>query len=160
VDHSVMGKLQEMQRDFEQEGLRFELRGLDALQPFTENAQAARKRGLASVRRITVVADEALEDLLEESIVKCGASGYTVMAVSGAGRRDLQNGPVCKSDHLIRLEVIVPPDVCDGILEFLRRDVMPLHHITACVETVDVVRIADFAPLPAPHILKQEMQHT
>lgn len=160
VDHSVMGKLQEMQRDFEQEGLRFELRGLDALQPFTENAQAARKRGLASVRRITVVADEALEDWLEESIVKCGASGYTVMAVSGAGRRDLQNGPVCKSDHLIRLEVIVPPDVCEEILEFLRRDVMPLHHITACVETVDVVRITDFAPLPKPHILKQEMQHS
>jgi MFS superfamily sulfate permease-like transporter len=160
VDHSVMGKLHEMQRDFEQEGLRFELRGLDELQPFTENAQAARKRGLASVRRITVVADEALEDWLEESIVKCGASGYTVMAVAGAGRRDLQNGPVCKSAQLIRLEVIVPPDVCDGILEFLRRDVMPLHHITACVETVDVVRVTDFTPLPKPHIFKQEMQHS
>jgi hypothetical protein len=39
-----MGKLEEMQRDFEQEGLTFEVRGLDSLQPFTENAHAARKR--------------------------------------------------------------------------------------------------------------------
>jgi hypothetical protein len=155
-----MGKLHEMQRDFEQEGLKFELRGLDSLQPFTENAQAARKRGLASVRRITVVADEALEDWLEEAFVNCGASGYTVMPCSGAGRRDLQNGPMCKSSQLIRLEVIVPADVGEGILEFLRRDVMPLHHITACVETVDVVRITDFTPVPKPHIRAEEFQHS
>jgi anti-anti-sigma regulatory factor len=160
VDHSVMGKLEEMHREFEQEGLTFELRGLDELQPFTESARAARKRGLASVRRITVVADEALEDWLEEAFVNCGATGYTVMPCSGAGRRDLRNGPVCKSSQLIRLEVIVPHDVCEGILEFLRREVMPMHHVTACVETVDVVRITDFTPMPKPHFKTQELQHT
>lgn len=44
VDHSVMKKLEEMERDFEQEGLKFEVRGLDSLQPLADNPHAARKR--------------------------------------------------------------------------------------------------------------------
>ncbi len=45
VDHSVMEKLAEMERDFEREGLTFEVRGLDALRPLADNPLAARKRG-------------------------------------------------------------------------------------------------------------------
>jgi len=68
VDHSVMEKLEEMERDFEQEGLTFQVRGLDTLQPFTTNAHAARKRGLATIRRLTVITDESLEAWLKESL--------------------------------------------------------------------------------------------
>lgn len=45
VDHSVMGKLAEVQRDFEQAGLKFEIRGLESLRPFTDDALSTRKRG-------------------------------------------------------------------------------------------------------------------
>ncbi len=44
VDHSVMKKLDEMKQDFEQEGLTFEIRGLDSLQPFSKDQHAAHKK--------------------------------------------------------------------------------------------------------------------
>ena len=44
VDHSVMEKLEEMKQDFEQEGLSFEIRGLDTLKPLSKDHHAARKQ--------------------------------------------------------------------------------------------------------------------
>ena len=145
VDHSVMGKLQEMARDFEQEGLSFEVRGLESLQPLADNAQAARKRGLASIRRITVMANQSLRYWLLDEFVNCGASGYTITTCTGAGRRNIANDSVAEGEH-IRIELIAPPEVCEAIIDFLRRDILPEHHVTACVETVDVVRVGHFAP--------------
>jgi len=139
VDHSVMEKLEEMTRDFEQEGLTFEIRGLEALQPLAANPHAARKGMLATMRRLTVVADGEIERWLEESFVELGASGYTSLPCSGVGRHDLNSG-VAASNSKVRIEVVLPQKTCEGILRFLRQDVLPYHHITACVENVDVVR--------------------
>ena len=149
VDHSVMEKLEEMKRDFEQEGLSFEVRGLDSLRPLADNVHAARKGGLATVRRITVVADASLEEWLLGEFVQCGATGYTSMACSGAGRSQLENGQIRSAQ--VRIEVIALPNVCNQILDFLRRDILAEHRITACVETVDVVRVGHFTPIePKP----------
>ncbi len=156
VDHSVMEKLEEMERDFEQEGLTFEVRGLDSLQPLADNAHAARKRGLASLRRITIIADETLEEWLAAEFVKCGATGYTSWPCTGAGRRQLENDQAGKPAQ-VRIEVIAPHAVCEAILDILRRDILPEHHVTACVETVDVVRVGDFRPNGAD--VGEEMQH-
>ncbi|MCD0462558.1 SulP family inorganic anion transporter [Roseiconus lacunae] len=143
VDHSVMEKLEEMERDFEQEGLNFEVRGLDSLQPLADNAHAARKRGLASMRRLTVVADAEIESWLEERFVQLGATGYTVLQCRGAGRTELQQGGTSNREK-VRIEVVMPRKTCDDIIDFLRCEVSPEHRITACVETVDVVRRQDF----------------
>lgn len=142
VDHSVMEKLEEMKRDFDQEGLKFEVRGLDELQPLANNAHAARKRGLATVRRITVVAEASLEQRLEAEFVKYGATGYTSTPCSGAGRTTLTTGK--NSVAQVRIEVVVTHAVCESILDFLRRDILTEHRVTACVETVDVVRVGHF----------------
>jgi MFS superfamily sulfate permease-like transporter len=147
VDHSVMEKLEEMERDFKQEGLKFEVRGLDSLQPLSENAHAARKRGLAQVRRVTVMANQSLQYWLLDEFEKCGITGYTVTQCTGAGRRNITNDSVSENEH-VRIEVIATEDVCDAIIDFLRRDIMPDHHVTACVQSVDVVRVGDFAPEP------------
>jgi len=147
VDHSVMGKLDEMARDFEQEGLRFEVRGLDTLQPFSPDSHAARKRGLATVRRLTVMANQSLRYWLLDEFVKCGATGYTITSCTGAGRRNIENDSVAENEH-IRIEIIAPDDVCNLVIDFLRRDILPDHHVTACVETVDVVRVGHFAHNP------------
>jgi MFS superfamily sulfate permease-like transporter len=157
VDHSVMEKLEEMERDFEQEGLTFEVRGLDALQPVADDAHAARKRGLASVRRLTVVADESLESWLEDEFTKCGATGYTVSPCSGSGRRTLEDGDSIRRAQ-VRIEVVAPNHVCDVMLDFLRRDILPEHRITACVETVDVVRVGHFTPISVDS--EQQAQHS
>ncbi|MEO2035478.1 MAG: SulP family inorganic anion transporter [Planctomycetaceae bacterium] len=151
VDHSVMEKLEEMERDFEQEGLTFEVRGLNTLQPLADNAHAARKRGLATMRRLTVVAEAEIEQWLEEQFVERGATGFTSLPCSGAGRRNLQDG-VADSNSKVRIEVVLPHHTCDDILRFLRQDVLSHHHVTACVETVDVVRREHFDRAAEPAV--------
>ncbi len=145
VDHSVMGKLEEMKSDFEQEGLKFEVRGLESLQAFSDDAQAARKGGLATLRRITVISDGSLEEWLIEEFVKCGATGYTVTPCVGAGQSQLQQGESGGTPR-VRIEIIAPVEVCNAMVEFLRNDILPEHKVTACIETVDVVRIGHFTP--------------
>lgn len=133
-----------MERDFEQEGLRFEVRGLDALKPLANNPHAARKRGLSSMRRVTVTASGALENELIAQFAACGASGYTSIPCRGAGRRDLETGSPAKQDQ-VRVELVVTIAVCHKMLDMLRRDFIDQHSVTVCVESVDVLRAGAFS---------------
>lgn len=148
VDHSVMEKLEEMERDFEQEGLTFDVRGLETMQPLADNPHAARKGGLATMRRLTVVADVSIEQWLEEHFVELGATGFTSQPCSGSGRRELEGG-VATSNSKVRIEVVMSLATCEAVLGFLRGDVLLQHQVTACVETVDVVRRDHFDVGPA-----------
>lgn len=143
IDHTVMDKLHEMQQQFELEGLKFEIIGFDAHIPLAGHEHAARKRGLVQLRRIVVITDEALEERLAQEFVDLGATGFTTVPCRGAGRRHLRNGSF-EAQPQVRLEVIVPPDVAEQILVFLRREILPYYHITASAETVDVVRADQF----------------
>ncbi|QDT64096.1 SulP family inorganic anion transporter [Calycomorphotria hydatis] len=152
IDHSVMAKLEEMQRDFEQEELTLEIRGMDTLQPYADDAHAARKRGLASMRRLTVVVNPEMEEWLEENFIERGATGYTSFPCNGAGLADLDAG--LKKSPKVRIEVVMPPNVCENVLAFLRREVQPTHRITACVEKVDVVHREEFETSSNGHSAK------
>lgn len=143
VDSSVMEKLNEVQRDFEQEGLSLSIIGLDMHHQFSLHDFATRKRSLKSLRRLTVVADAELQDSLITDFIRLGASGYTLIPCLGAGRRLLATGAEPNS-ALVRLEVIVPKPVCDELLDYLRRDIQKDHHVTACVETVEVLKPDQF----------------
>ncbi len=145
VDHTTIEKLEEMQRDFEQEGLKLEIVGLDTLVPLSDNTHAARRRGLASVRRITIVSHPDLEEWLERELVARGATGFTAVACVGAGRTDIVDQSVRKRDQ-VRIEVIVTPQVSESILAFLNSEVKAQHRLTVCVETVQVVRVGEFEP--------------
>ena len=148
VDHSVMERLHEMQKDFAQAGLTLEIAGLDSHVPVAEHEHSARRRGLVKLRRVVVIADESLEDQIAQACIERGATGFTAIPCRGAGRRHLTNGTV-QAEAAVRIEVIVPAEVCEPILQYLRREVMPLYHVTACVETVEAVRAEQFAPRPA-----------
>ena len=143
VDSSVMEKLHEMQRDFEQEGLSLTIIGLDMHRQLSLHEFATRKRSLKALRRLTVVAEENLQNRLLDEFVRLGASGYTLIPCRGAGRRVLATGGA-PSDSQVRIEVVVTKQVCDALLDFLRRDILKEHHVTACVETVDVVNPDQF----------------
>lgn len=145
VDHSTIEKLEGLQRDFEQEGLRLELTGLDALQPLSRSAQATRRRGMATVRRLTIVADQSLQDWLEVECVRLGASGFTSLVCSGAGRRDIAGG-LPQRRQQVRIEAIVTHEVSELILAFLQREIQSQQRVTVCVETVNVARLGDFIP--------------
>lgn len=146
VDHSVMEKLHELERDFEDAGLTLEVRGLEGHKQLSRHSLAARKRVMTRLRRVTVVAEEALENQLTNKFHELGASGYTAIPCHGAGRTALALGQGPHNSQ-VRIEAVVTQEVADRIIDYLRGEVMsPEHHITTCVETVEVLRQDDFAP--------------
>ena len=143
VDSSVMEKLHTMQRDFEQEGLSLTIKGLDLHRQSTVHEFSTRKRGLQPMRRLTIVAESQLQDRLVLDFIRLGASGYTLIPCMGAGRR-LLSATATPNEALVRIEVIVTKVVSDALLDYLRRDILNVHHVTACVESVDVVNPDQF----------------
>jgi hypothetical protein len=138
-----MDKLASLQQDFAQAGLSLVIEGLEGHRQLSQHEFSARKRGLGRARRLTVVADAVHEQWLTGEFVKRGASGYTVIPCVGAGRRNLVGDQPSVAPQ-VRIEVIVPPDVCERILTFFRRETRPEHHLTACLETVDVMNMEQF----------------
>jgi MFS superfamily sulfate permease-like transporter len=143
VDHSVMERLQEMELDFEQAGLQFEVLGLDSHQQTSAHPLSTRKRSLARIRRVTIVADSTLEAQLTERCIELGASGYTSILCRGAGRRSLADGGTAPNSQ-VRIEVVAPPETAELILDYIRREISLAHAVTACIETVEVLRRDQF----------------
>jgi MFS superfamily sulfate permease-like transporter len=133
VDHSVMEKLHELQQDFRVEGLELELVGLHGHQPFAQHAHSARKRGLARMRRLTVIADEELLEPLEAELSQRGVSGMA----TALGRPIPDTDPHLPMT-LCRIEILVPPEVCDQLVDELGRNLASDKKLSFCVETVFV----------------------
>lgn len=129
IDHSVMEKLEEVQRDFEQEGLTFEVRGLNVLQPFSDNAHATRKRRPKIMRRVafTIPSERYLE--LEKQLPEFEASIFSILPCNSA-----------ESSSLIRIEVILSPSSCERFLEFIRQDVLTNQNMQACVDSIEIIQ--------------------
>ncbi len=143
IDASVMEKLEELSHDFEQAGLRFEMKGLDELRPLSANVHSARVRGLTPVRRLTFVTNPELASKVTAEIVAMGATGYTEIPCFGLGRRGLEAGQVTPAEQ-IRVEMVLSFAACDQALDYLRNSIIPSHQITVCVETIEVIRITSF----------------
>jgi MFS superfamily sulfate permease-like transporter len=143
VDHSVMGKLHEMQQDFRQAGLRLELKGLEVHQQLSAHPFSARKRGLATIRRITVISASPLVEHLIEQFTGMGATGYTISECLGAGREQLARGTAARVRQ-VRIEILIPADEAEPLIEYLRTEVLPVLPVTASVETVEVIRTDRF----------------
>ncbi len=138
IDHTVMEKLHEMQQDMTLEGLSLDIVGLESHQALSHHTDAARKRGMARMKRITIVAEASLELLLEQEFIKRGATGFTSLPSRGAGRQNLTDGRMDIKAN-VRVETIVPYEVCDDIVKFLRDNVMSKHKVTVCIETIEVI---------------------
>ncbi|HEY0981531.1 MAG TPA: SulP family inorganic anion transporter [Schlesneria sp.] len=143
VDSSVMEKLHALQQEFEQEKLSLTISGLDLHRQLSVHEFSTRKRGLRSMRRLTIVADALLQEQLVTKFVDLGASGYTLIPCVGAGRRLLAEAS-SPNPALVRIEVIVTRSVSEGLLDYLRRDIFNEHHVTVCVENVDVINPDQF----------------
>ena len=138
IDHTVMEKLHETQSEFTAEGLKLEIVGLEQHRALSDHAEAARKRGLARLRRITIVAEPDCEDLLQRECLARGASGFTVTPSRGVGRHNVHEG-TWETTNGIRLETIVPFQVSEGLLKYLREEVMTKYHATVSIETIEVL---------------------
>jgi len=93
---------------------------------------------LAEIRRVTVVTDVVLERMLLDEFTKLGAKGYTCMDCHGKGRHNVVEGVDPFSAALVRIELLVQPDVAQKIIDYLRREVFTNYACTACIETVEV----------------------
>ncbi len=144
VDHTTMEKLHELEREFKRENLTLEIVGLDVHRQLSRHPLAARKRALATVRRITLVTDPAVVDSITRQIGELGASGYTLTRCQGAGRRELGAVTAVPVER-VRVEVVMHPALAEPFLDYLRKDVMPRYPLTACVETVKVLRSDGFS---------------
>lgn len=138
VDHSVMEKLHEMEGDFQQAGLHFEVTGLEAHQKVSAHPFAARKRGAGTLRRITIIADENLEGWLEQELTASGAR----QLVSVHCRAALDSSEIRNSQ--VRVEAIVPRQESDLVLANLRSKLEPNHTLTVFVDDVQVTKIANY----------------
>ncbi len=148
VDASVMEKLEELGHEFEQAGLKLELKGLDELRPSSSDAHSMRKKGLTPVRRMTLVTNPELATTLTKEIVRMGATGYTEIPCFGMGRRHVTSHESVPVEQ-VRVEFIMPFELCEQVLEYLRTHIMALHPVTVCVETVEVARITSFVSTEA-----------
>jgi MFS superfamily sulfate permease-like transporter len=151
VDHSTMEKLHELQEDFEHENLRLDIIGLDDHRPMADHAVSARKRVLPRMRRLTIVSETRFEDQIRLKLIELGTTNYTVLPCSGTSRKLINEGRT-GSTPLVRVEVIVPREVADAAMVYLRRDLLPTCPAMVCAETVDVINAESFVGgmTPAP----------
>lgn len=133
VDHSVMEKLEEVERDFRQQGLNFEVRGLASLKPLAGATHSARKRGILNGKRLTLTVDESNAGWLEEELL---ARGITDILTSPAGNLLLSDR---RRIPQVRLEMVLDRADCDQLVEFLRQDVVPECRVAMVVESVGYV---------------------
>jgi MFS superfamily sulfate permease-like transporter len=138
VDSSVMEKLEGLGHDFEQAGLKLDVVGLESHRGASTHPHATRHRSLTRLRRVTVVAEAALETRLARRFRELAASGHTAMPCHGAGRSGTGG------DGFVRIEAIVPHDAADRILDAIQAEFAPAHRVTVCIETVEVLRPEKF----------------
>jgi MFS superfamily sulfate permease-like transporter len=143
VDHSVMEKLHEMEREFDQHQLKFVVKGLEGHVSATDHYLSSRHRGLASIRRLTLITEPSVEEKIRPKLLELGASGYTAIPCSGMGKHDLAS-PQQVPEMRVRIEIIGKRDTIDRILTYLGEQILPRYFATVCVETVDVLQIEQF----------------
>ncbi len=88
-------------------------------------------------KMITVITTSMLEEKLVRVFRKRGTSGYTVVRARGAGSRGVQSG--LDFDANIQVEVVLPPDRLEPLLEDLKRLMDKGHHLTVMVSDVQVI---------------------
>ncbi|MEZ6144667.1 MAG: SulP family inorganic anion transporter [Planctomycetaceae bacterium] len=152
VDHSVMGNLQELQRDFEEQGLTLTLTGLEAHRPLSKDETAARKRGIPTIERVTIIADESIQQRLEDWLLNSSVIGFSSVPYTGT-----QSLVATGNGHprvLVCLQVLVSNESGLELLAFLREEIAPDHFVKSYVETL---RVVDLGEQPASG--RDEVKH-
>jgi MFS superfamily sulfate permease-like transporter len=119
VDHSVMEKLHEMEQDFDQAGLRFEVVGLEGHQQLSNHPLAARKKGPSMLRRLVIIAEHSLEELLVSELLQ---HGVRQIAISPC---QVSMEPHASTSPHVRIEIIAPRTMSDRLVARLHAAVQP-----------------------------------
>ncbi len=138
VDHSVMEKLHVLESEFEENNLKLEIIGLENHLKLSDHPLASRKKGLATLRRITIFADTTLQDQFEQEFINIGIADFVAMECGGSGIKDFTKNSE-KIKARVCTEVLTVPAKAELVLDYLRKQIMPRYAITVCVENVRAV---------------------
>lgn len=152
VDHSVMEKLEEMQRDFTREGLTLDIQGLEALKPYTDDPHAARKRKATTFQRLTMIVDAARQYEVEEEFLRLGAQGCNSLpctsalpnekGANGMGANDAA-ATLAVQQEQVRIEGVVTSDVCEKLIEQIKKNSSQAKYFLAYVDTMVPIQVTD-----------------
>jgi len=146
VDHTVMEKLHELQEDFVQEGLKLDIVGLDSHQQMSGSNLAARKQqSLPLMHRLTFTLPEDLEPTLVELL-----SHADLKDSVRSSWKSLQS--TGSNGELFRIEVLIPRDKSQRLIESVRRTMPTLEGMTMLLETVGVLHSAVGSWAPSPEV--------
>ncbi len=136
VDHSVMEKLHEMERDFKQNNLKLEIIGLDGHQKLSEHPLSARKlkRELILRKRITIIADSSLRSQLGEGFNNLGITDFTVTEAGGKLTETLVS-----PNSAFRIEVLLYNNKAEKLLDYLSGQILTKSNAVAFVEDVELI---------------------
>jgi nitrogen regulatory protein PII len=98
---------------------------------------------LHSMKLVTVICEALAREPLVRLLTECGAHGYTVFPVEGAGAKGGRPGDIAEYGN-IQLEAIVPPAVAEVLLTRLETDFFPRYTIIAHESDVRVLRPEKF----------------
>ncbi len=136
VDHTVMEKLQELQEDFAHERLKLDVIGLDGHRQMSGSSLSARKqRGIPLQHRVTITAPASMEGavirVMEQSEIKeCIKSTWEALLPGNMPR------------SLCRVEILVPKDRSQRLVDAIRRGMGQSSGVTVLLETVGVLQSA------------------
>ena len=89
--------------------------------------------------KAVVVLDTALEQDLLAKFVELGATGYTSVPCTGAGRQAVYQEPF-SSHSQVRVELVGTRPICESIVRYVSRPEFAGHPVAAYLEGVEVIQ--------------------
>jgi nitrogen regulatory protein PII len=90
------------------------------------------------MKRLTIIGDSALEQLIEKEAQQRGATGYTCVTVRGRGARGIR--PTRGEGPNVKIEIIARPDVAQLILDHVAKIYFDNYAMIAFLDDVHVLR--------------------
>ncbi|NWG32766.1 MAG: transcriptional regulator [Rhodocyclaceae bacterium] len=91
-----------------------------------------------AIKLVTIIAEDVLKEQLTNDIKRLGGRGYTLVAVSGRGTRNLSAH--FEEGHLIKIETLVSAEVADQLVTHIADEYFANYSITTYTTDVAVLR--------------------
>ncbi len=95
------------------------------------------------MKLVTIVTEALARDHVTRALRELGASGYTLFEVEGEGARGSRIADIEEFAN-IQIEVVVPPEAAERILDRLHRDFFPRYAMIAFESDIRVLRSDKF----------------
>jgi nitrogen regulatory protein P-II 2 len=95
------------------------------------------------MKLVTVVCEAYAQEAVTKLLRELGAQGWTSFAVEGAGAQGQRPADIREFAN-VQIEVIVPPEVSQQLLERLGRDYFPRYAMVAFESDIRVLRAEKF----------------